>query len=77
MPPQSLYVLSIASLCMAALSFLVIAVDLVRHPQTMAVMNPVWPITALYLGPSPSGLNGRWDVQAVVIKRSRSGKPPS
>lgn len=29
----------------------VIAADLVRRPQRMAVMNPVWPINALYLGP--------------------------
>ncbi len=27
----------------------VIAVDEVRHPQRMAVMNVVWPVTALYL----------------------------
>jgi hypothetical protein len=29
----------------------ILAFDLVRHPQRMAVMNFVWPITALYAGP--------------------------
>lgn len=37
------------SLGVAAASFLVIAADELRHPQKMAVMNIVWPVTALYL----------------------------
>jgi hypothetical protein len=37
------------SLGIAFASALIIAVDEVRHPQKMGVMNLVWPITALYL----------------------------
>lgn len=37
------------SLGLAFASAIVIAVDEVRRPQTMAIMNVVWPITALYL----------------------------
>jgi len=37
------------SIGLAVLSAVVIAVDEVRRPQTMGVMNLVWPITALYL----------------------------
>ncbi|HET9146695.1 MAG TPA: DUF4396 domain-containing protein [Acetobacteraceae bacterium] len=51
MPPHWLYWLSVASLCLAALSAILIIADLARHPQKMAVMNFVWPITALYFGP--------------------------
>ena len=32
----------------AVVCALVIAVDEVRHPQAMGVMNVVWPVTALY-----------------------------
>jgi hypothetical protein len=37
------------SIALALASAIVIAVDEVRHPQNMGVMNLVWPITALYL----------------------------
>lgn len=49
--PGWLHILAILSLVLAALSAVVIAIDLARHPQHMAVMNAVWPITALYFGP--------------------------
>jgi hypothetical protein len=39
------------SLAAGFLSAGIIVFDLVRHPQKMAVMNWVWPITALYAGP--------------------------
>lgn len=51
MSPQWLNLLSIASLCLAAASALVLIADEVRHPQRMPIMNLVWPVTALYLGP--------------------------
>lgn len=51
MTPVWLSLLSVLSLIAAFGTALVIVVDLRRHPQTMAVMNPVWPITALYFGP--------------------------
>ena len=37
------------SLGVAFFCAIVIAVDLVRHPQKMGIMNIVWPVTALYL----------------------------
>ncbi len=37
------------SIGIALASAVVIAVDEVRHPQKMAIMNVVWPATALYL----------------------------
>jgi hypothetical protein len=39
------------SLILAAISAAIILVDLARRPQKMAIMNWVWPITALYAGP--------------------------
>jgi hypothetical protein len=36
------------SIGVAVMCGLVIAVDEVRHPQSMGVMNVVWPVTALY-----------------------------
>lgn len=50
--PEWLTVLSVASLILAGICFLVIAWDLLAgHPQKMWIMNVVWPITALYAGP--------------------------
>ena len=43
--------LAIVSLVAAGLTFVAIAIDLVRHRQAMAIMNVVWPVTALYFGP--------------------------
>lgn len=40
--------LSIASLSLGGLCALVIAIDEIRHPQHMWIMNVVWPITALF-----------------------------
>ncbi|HEY1807884.1 MAG TPA: DUF4396 domain-containing protein, partial [Acidobacteriaceae bacterium] len=37
-----------ASIGLAVVCAVVIAVDEMRHPQAMAVMNVVWPVTALY-----------------------------
>ncbi len=36
------------SILIAVISFLWIAMDEVRHPQKMAIMNVVWPVSALY-----------------------------
>lgn len=35
-------------LILAVISFLIIAVDVYRHPQKMKIMNIVWPVTALF-----------------------------
>jgi len=48
MIPVWLHALSIASLLLGALCAVVIAADLVRHPQHMGIMNVVWPVTALF-----------------------------
>lgn len=48
MIPVWLHDLSIAYLSLGALSALIIAFDLVRHPQHMWIMNVVWPVTALF-----------------------------
>jgi hypothetical protein len=40
--------LSWASLCVVITCALVIAADLIRHPQKMWIMNLVWPLTALF-----------------------------
>ena len=49
--PAWLQPLALAGLGLGLLCAAAITVDLFRRPQRMAVMNPVWPINALYLGP--------------------------
>jgi hypothetical protein len=46
-----LHVLASISLSVAFACALILAIDVIRRPQPMAVMNVVWPITALYFGP--------------------------
>ncbi len=48
MAPIWLHPLSIIALTVGAICALVILVDVARHPQHMAVMNVVWPVTALF-----------------------------
>lgn len=49
---QILHIISVASLIVAAASFLIILADIAGgHRQEMAVMNWVWPITGLWAGP--------------------------
>ncbi|HEX4807482.1 MAG TPA: DUF4396 domain-containing protein [Bryobacteraceae bacterium] len=43
--------MSVWFLILSGISFLVITIDVINHPQKMKVMNVVWPITALYFGP--------------------------
>lgn len=55
----SLHIVAVLSLAIAILCAAVIGTDmLMGHPQPMAIMNAVWPITALYLG--PVGLWAYW-----------------
>jgi hypothetical protein len=49
--PPWLEIAAYASLIVAALCAATLVVLVIRRPQRMAVMNVVWPITALYLGP--------------------------
>ena len=48
MVPIWLHLLAIASLVLGAMCALWVAIDEMRHPQHMWIMNLVWPITALY-----------------------------
>ncbi len=48
MVPLWLHVLSIVSLSLGLISFVIIAADVVRYPQKMWIMNVVWPVTALF-----------------------------
>lgn len=48
MIPTWLHLLSLSFLLLGALCLLGIATDVVRHPQHMAIMNVVWPVTALF-----------------------------
>ena len=48
MIPCWLHDLSIVYLLAGILSSLIIALDLVRRPQHMWIMNVVWPVTALF-----------------------------
>jgi hypothetical protein len=52
MPPGWVNALAQAFLAASFLSTIAIAADVARHPQRMAVMNVVWPVTALYWGPA-------------------------
>jgi hypothetical protein len=52
MIPAWLHILSIATLAFGFACALAIAADLMRHPQHMAIMNAVWPVTALFGGPA-------------------------
>lgn len=46
-----LHTISVWFLILSAVSVLFLAIDVMRHRQKMAVMNWVWPVTALYFGP--------------------------
>ncbi len=45
---DSFHWLSVAALALGAACTAVVLVDVVRHPQQMAVMNVVWPVCALF-----------------------------
>lgn len=46
--PPGLHTLAIASLATAVTCAIVIALDELRRPQHMGIMNLVWPLTALF-----------------------------
>jgi uncharacterized protein DUF4396 len=51
MYPEWLHILALAYIALCALIAIWIALDSLRHPQRMWVMQLVWPITAMYFGP--------------------------
>ncbi len=48
MIPAWFHELSIAYVSLGVVCALIIAVDVVRHPQQMWIMDIVWPVTALF-----------------------------
>ncbi len=46
--PNWFHILAALAICLGFLSAVVIFVDVLRHPQHMAIMNVVWPVTALF-----------------------------
>jgi len=70
-PPQWLFWLSVVALTSACASAVLIAADILRgRPQNMPVMNAVWPIAGLYLG--PLAVAAYWDV-----RRAPAGDQPN
>ncbi len=55
MVPSWLHMLSIFSLALGFVCALVVAIDVSRHPQHMAIMNVVWPVVALFAAPIALG----------------------
>jgi hypothetical protein len=49
--PEWLIVVAWICLAIAVICSAIIAIDVLRHPQHMMIMNIVWPVTALYSGP--------------------------
>jgi Domain of unknown function (DUF4396) len=79
MVPQWLHLLAILSLAIGAICFVLIAIDEVRHPQHMWIMNLVWPITALYasvIGIAFYFRYGRLATHAKTKKAEERGKTP-
>jgi hypothetical protein len=60
MIPAWLHILSIVALAVGACSSLAMAVDVVRHPRNMGVMNLVWPLCGLFGGPLVLWAYYRW-----------------
>ena len=81
MTPLWLHWLSISSLVLAGICALAIAVDELRRPQQMWVMNVVWPVTALF--GSVAWLVGYFAVGTLATKaetraaKDRGDDPPS
>lgn len=46
--PNWFHILAALAICLGFLSAVVIFVDVLRHPQRTAIVNVVWPVTALF-----------------------------
>jgi hypothetical protein len=66
-----LTLISWASLGIAFICAIVIAIDEIRHPQKMWIMNVVWPVTALYF--SVFGLWGYFRIGRRMAKDAMHG----
>ena len=69
MTPAWLESLATASIALAFLCTAVILVMLLVLPQKMAIMNVVWPVTALYWG--PVGVWGLWDMGSPPVSPTK------
>lgn len=79
MIPAWLHEVSLAYLCLGGLSGILIAIDVIRHPQQMGIMSLVWPLTALF-GTAPVALlyfkYGRLaSREAVRARQEAHGEP--
>jgi hypothetical protein len=79
--PDWLHTLAVASLVLATASALWIVLDLLRgHRQHMAIMNVVWPVTALWAGPlalvAYFTVGRRSTHEAVEAAKARGEEPP-
>jgi Domain of unknown function (DUF4396) len=81
MVPQWLHLLAIVSLAIGAICAVWIAIDEMRHPQHMRIMNLVWPITALYASVLGAAFYFRYGRLATHAKakqaEARGETPPS
>lgn len=79
--PDWLHLLSIVALTIGVLCALGAAVDVIRHPQHMWIMDVVWPTTALFGGPFTLWLYFRYGRLATAAKMQaamqRKQDPPS
>jgi hypothetical protein len=78
--PGWVHPIAVAWLSLAGACALIIVADLLAgHPQHMAIMNIVWPVTALYAGPlAVLGYftAGRLSTQQAVAHAKRRGEAP-
>lgn len=74
MPPTWLLALSWAALAAGFVSFAIVVADtyLRGHRQPVRVMEIVWPVTVLYIGPAAVRLYWNWG-RAEVLARRRHG----
>ncbi len=47
---MSITTIAVISIVIGIVCFLIILADIIRHPQSMKIMNVVWPVTVLYSG---------------------------
>lgn len=69
MAPYWLTVVSWISIAVAVASAAWLVVEQIRHPQRMWIMDLVWPITALYMGPFAIWAYGRMGAPARSMRR--------
>jgi len=81
MIPAWLHLLSIAALLLGLSCAAALAVDVLRHPQKMWIMNVVWPVTALFGTVPTLWLYGRYGRLAtrerMAAAQCRGENPPS